>query len=48
MNIIPLLYEYFFDDQKKVKAQLENVLKELDFEIKVGSMGRIQVEKKGS
>ncbi len=45
-SIIPLLYEYFFDDKKKVEAQLKKVLEGLDYEVVNTSMGRLKVSKK--
>lgn len=45
-NIIPLLYEYFFDNKNKVEAQLKSVLEDLDVEIISNTMGRIKIKKK--
>ena len=44
-NIIPLLYEYFYDNSKKVKALVESVISGLDVAIKKETMGRIRLEK---
>ena len=44
-NIIPLLYEYFYDNSKKVKALVESVISGLDVSIKKEAMGRIRLEK---
>ena len=44
-NIIPLLYEYFYDNSKKVKALVESVITGLGVAIKKESMGRIRLEK---
>lgn len=45
-NIIPLLYEYFFDNKNKVEAQLKSALEGLDIEIISNTMGRIKIKKK--
>jgi len=45
-NIIPLLYEYFFDNKNKVEAQLKSALEDLDVEIILNTMGRIKIKKK--
>lgn len=45
-SIIPLLYEYFYDNSKKVKEQLKNALPEDRYEISGGDIGRIKVTKK--
>ena len=45
-NIIPLLYEYFFDNQKKVEAQITKAIEGMDVEIKHSPMGRIKLVKK--
>ena len=45
-NIIPLLYEYFFDNKNKVEAQLKSALEGLDVEIASNAMGRIKIKKK--
>jgi hypothetical protein len=45
-SIIPLLYEYFFDDKKKVEAQLKKALEGLSYDVVGTSMGRLKVIKK--
>lgn len=45
-NIIPLLYEYFFDNKNKVEVQLKSALEGLDIEIISNTMGRIKIKKK--
>ena len=45
-SIIPLLYEYFFDNQKKVEAQVKSAVDGLDVSIKAGTMGRIKLKRK--
>lgn len=45
-NIIPLLYEYFFDNKNKVEVQLKSALEDLDVEIISNTMGRIKIKKK--
>lgn len=45
-SIIPLLYEYFFDNKNKVEAQLKSALEGLDVEIISNTMGRIKIKKK--
>lgn len=45
-NIIPLLYEYFFDNKNKVEVQLKTALESLDVEIISNTMGRIKIKKK--
>lgn len=45
-NIIPLLYEYFFDNKNKVEVQLKSALEGLDVEIVSNTMGRIKIKKK--
>lgn len=45
-NIIPLLYEYFFDNSKKVKKLIEDAVKELNYIVKVENTGRLKFEKK--
>lgn len=45
-NIIPLLYEYFFDNKNKVEVQLKTALEGLDIEIISNTMGRIKIKKK--
>lgn len=44
-NIIPLLYEYFYDDEAKVKKALECIT-DTDFAIDTDYQGRIKVIKK--
>jgi len=44
-NIIPLLYEYFYDDNAKVKKALE-CINGTGFEIDTGYCGRIRIVKK--
>lgn len=46
-NIIPLLYEYFFDNQKKVENQVKTVVEGYSVEVKLGTVGRIKLVKKG-
>ena len=46
-NIIPLLYEYFFDNQKKVEAQVKKAVDGFGIDVKSGTVGRIKVVKKG-
>ena len=46
-NIIPLLYEYFFDDQKKVEAQVKTATDGYPVEVKSASVGRIKLVQKG-
>jgi len=45
-HIIPLLYEYFFDDQKKVEAQIKTATDGYPVVVKAGSVGRIKLVKK--
>lgn len=45
-NIIPLLYEYFFDNKNKVEAQLKTCLEDLNVEIVPNSMGRLKIQNK--
>ena len=45
-SIVPLLYEYFYDNSTKVKAQLKNALPGDQYEISGGDVGRIKVKKK--
>lgn len=47
-NIIPLLYEYFFDDRKKVLAHVNKAIEGLDLEVDANPFGRVRVRKKGS
>lgn len=46
-SIIPLLYEYFYDDEAKVKKALE-CLKDTDCELDPKPLGRVRVKKKAS
>ena len=46
-SIIPLLYEYFFDNHKKVEAQVKKAIEGLNVEIESSSIGRIKLVKKG-
>lgn len=46
-NVIPLLYEYFYDDEAKVKKALE-CLKDTDCELDPKPLGRVRVKKKDS
>lgn len=45
-SIIPLLYEYFFDNKNKVEAQLKTALEGLDVEVVSNTMGRLTIKKK--
>lgn len=45
-SIIPLLYEYFFDNKNKVEVQLKSALEGLDVEVVSNTMGRIKIKKK--
>lgn len=45
-NIIPLLYEYFFDNQKKVEAQVKAAIDGYPIDVLVGTVGRIKLKKK--
>ena len=45
-SIIPLLYEYFYDNSTKVKAQIKNALPSDQYEIVGGNVGRIKISKK--
>ncbi len=45
-SIIPLLYEYFYDNSTKVKAQIKNALPTDQYEIIGGNVGRIKISKK--
>lgn len=47
-SIIPLLYEYFFDNHKKVEAQVKKAVEGLDVEIESSIIGRIKLKQKGS
>ena len=43
--IIPLLYEYFFDNGKKVKSVVEEAIKETGYKVDSSPLGRIKVVK---
>lgn len=43
--IIPLLYEYFFDNGKKVKSVVEEAIKETGYKVDSSALGRIKVVK---
>ena len=43
-NIIPLLYEYFYDNEKKVKDALAKAIEGTDVKINETINGRIRVE----
>jgi 5-methylcytosine-specific restriction endonuclease McrBC GTP-binding regulatory subunit McrB len=43
-NIIPLLYEYFFDDSKKVRTLLSNVIDGHKYIIVGGDVGRLKIQ----
>ena len=45
-SIIPLLYEYFYDNTAKVKAQVRNALPEGQYDITGGTVGRIRITRK--
>lgn len=45
-NIIPLLYEYFFDNRKKVKAVVDKALDGLNYTVLSEKVGRLKVVKK--
>lgn len=42
--IIPLLYEYFFDDSRKIKRILLNILDEQKYTIVGGEVGRLKIK----
>lgn len=48
-NIIPLLYEYFYDNKKKVASILQETIKKSDAEIEIVDerVGRLKVKPKG-
>lgn len=46
-SVIPLLYEYFYDDEAKVKKALD-CLKNTEYELKAKPLGRVRVQKKVS
>lgn len=43
--IIPLLYEYFFDNGKKVKSVIEGAIKDTGYKVDSSALGRIKVVK---
>lgn len=45
-SIIPLLYEYFYDNSTKVKTQIKNALPSDQYEITGGTVGRVKISKK--
>ena len=45
-SIIPLLYEYFYDNTAKVKAQVRSALPEGQYDITGGTVGRIRIVRK--
>lgn len=45
-NIIPLLYEYFYDNRKAVEKQIKCAIGDLPYEIQKGTMGRLKIAKK--
>lgn len=45
-KVIPLLYEYFFDNEKKVESQVRKATEGLDFDIITGKMGRLSLKKR--
>ena len=44
-SIIPLLYEYFYDNKKKVASVLGDAIKNVDYVIEDDKLGRIFVER---
>lgn len=44
-SIIPLLYEYFYDNKKKVISVLDNSIENTDFVVKDDKLGRIFIER---
>ncbi|MFI3167379.1 MAG: AAA family ATPase [Bacillota bacterium] len=44
-SIIPLLYEYFYDNSNKVKAQIKNAIDDTLYEVVDGSLGRVKLKK---
>lgn len=44
-SIIPLLYEYFYDNKKKVMGVLNNAIEPVDYVIEDDKLGRIFVER---
>ena len=47
-NIIPLLYEYFFDKHKVVELQVKKAVEGLNVEVQSSTMGRLKLVEKGS
>ena len=45
-SIIPLLYEYFYDNSKKVENQVKRALEGLDYEIVGAMVGRLRIRAK--
>ena len=45
-SIIPLLYEYFYDNAKKVKDQVKKAIDGFAFELEDTKIGRIRLKKK--
>ena len=45
-SIIPLLYEYFYDNSKKVENQVKRAIEGLNFEIVGASVGRLRIKAK--
>lgn len=45
-SIIPLLYEYFYDNAKKVKDQVKNAIEGLPYDIEDTKIGRLKLVKK--
>lgn len=44
-SIIPLLYEYFYDNKKKVMGVLNSAIEQVDYVIEDDKLGRIYVER---
>ena len=44
-SIIPLLYEYFYDNKKKVMGVLNSAVEQVDYVIEDDKLGRIYVER---
>ena len=42
-NIVPLLYEYFFDNSRKVKAVINKALEGLEYKVEEGNVGRVRI-----
>lgn len=45
-SIIPLLYEYFYDNKKKVASVLGDAIKNVDYGVKDDKLGRIHIERR--